>query len=235
MEQNLNNIQLNDIEELDYGTHYSFYKMFRNNNIWTVGQVLDDKIMNSLIQQCKSRDTRSDILSFISLVRYKYCNVLIPQDILLDTEIKTEDDKDVLAKLGFHFRQLYYVNDIVKIREGKKVIDYFVDALKNGYFQNENNLKRNFPKKAFKCTEYIVRMYVESYAKTHGLNNMSELDELLSLKKELDSLTAVRDNLDLQIKELQQKTDEIEDVDKRISSLQNQVNSLESKEKSGRK
>ena len=185
------NILLNQIDELNYGTHYSFYSNFQNFHIKTVGQVLDDELMNEVLLHCRSLDTRNNIIAFIALIKYKYLGALIPQDILLEKEMKETDNgntfDDVIPRLGFHYRQYPYLRNLIELNKGKRLIDYFVDAINNGYFENDKNRRNN------------------------GYNkDINELNLLHDLRRQLELLVENRDNLNIQIQELQDKIETLE-------------------------
>lgn len=208
------NILLNQIDELNYGTHYSFYSNFQNFHIKTVGQVLDDELMNEVLLHCRSLDTRNNIIAFIALIKYKYLGALIPQDILLEKEMKETDNgntfDDVIPRLGFHYRQYPYLRNLVEFNKGKRLIDYFVDAINNGYFENDKNRRNNGYNKEFLSTGAIIKMYIDSYVKSHKYEDINELNLLHDLRRQLELLVENRDNLNMQIEELQDKIDKIE-------------------------
>lgn len=209
MEQiDLNQIKLEYTGIFKKGYH-SFWSAFSKNKITTVGQVLDDNLMNKIIQRCKTK-TRKDLKAFIDLLKYKYLGILLPNnDILEQNYLYPVDFTSLGLEEGGWLKIKITITEKI---ENKSLIDFIKEEIfPNGNCFNDYELE-------------ILRLHVESYEKSKQLtqhtNNQEiqtenktpsqqEHDILVILKDQLVKLVGVRDSLNAQIEDLQQKIDEL--------------------------
>ena len=217
-------IDLNQIKLEDTGifekTGITFYSTFKKYNITTVGQVLDDSLMYEIMQVCKMR-TRMELKGFIALLKYKYLGIFLPNNEILEQNARKSENDDTYYYPGdvYSFglckqytRELW--NETAKLKKEQIENKQLVDFLKEIY--NERKLWGNNS-----YTE-ILRLHIESYEKSKQLTQptsikeaqpedktplQQEYDILVILKDQLVKLVGVRDSLDAQIEDLQQKID----------------------------
>lgn len=209
MEQmDLNQIKLEDTGIFEKGKH-SFCFAFSKRGITTVGQVLDDNLIKELLQKCIYR-SREELTGFIQLLNYKYRGIPLTSDDSLEKTKYEFFDSD-FRLLGLNESNIQRIHNGYSWHPKQRVIDYFKGIL------NDKKLYYTNPA----LTE-ILNLHIESYEKSKKLTQLTntqdnqienknpsqqEHDILVILKDQLVKLVGVRDSLDAQIEDLQQKID----------------------------
>ena len=207
MEQiDLNQIKLEDTGIFEKGKH-SFCFAFSKYGITTVGQVLDDNLIKELLQKCQYK-SRQELSGFISLLKYKYLGIPLTNDNILE-KTKSEIFDIDFRNFGLTKSNTYIIMNNYSWTPSKRVIDIFKEI------SNDKKLQYTNP-----ALIEILNLYIESYEKskqlTQSTNNQDnpienktpsqqEHDILVILKDQLVKLLGVRDSLDIQIQDLQQK------------------------------
>ena len=209
MEQiDLNQIKLEDTGIFEKGEH-SFCFAFSKYGITTVGQVLDDNLIKELLQKCQ-RKSRKELIGFVSLLNYKYRGIPLTNDNRLE-KTRYEIGYYDFHELGLTQTHRNIIWDNYSWTPKKSVIDLFKEI------SNDKKLHYTNP-----ALMEILNLYIESYDKSKQLTqptsikeaqpedktpSQQEHDILVILKDQLVKLVGVRDSLDAQIEDLQQKID----------------------------
>lgn len=212
MEQiDLNQIKLEDTGIFRREAH-SFCSAFSKNKITTVGQVLDDNLMSEIIQRCKTQ-TRKELKGFIALLKYKYLGIPLSNNDILEQCYFYPVDFASLGLNKFYQKEMEWeVKKAQKEKlENKSLIDFIKERIYTATITYPILLE-------------ILRLHIESYEKSKQLTqptsikeaqpedktpSQQEHDILVILKDQLVKLVGVRDSLDAQIEDLQQKIDEL--------------------------
>lgn len=206
-------IDLNQIKLEDTGIfrreYHSFCSAFSKNKITTVGQVLDDNLMSEIIQRCKTQ-TRKELKGFIALLKYKYLEIPLSNNDILEQCYFYPVDFASLGLCKFFQKDMEW--EVKKAKEEKIENKSLIDFIKERIYttiDHQNLLE-------------ILRLHIESYEKSKQLTqttvphetqiedknpSQQEHDILVILKDQLVKLVGVRDSLDAQIQDLQQKID----------------------------
>lgn len=223
----LNQIKLEDTGIFEkYKNNFS--SILKNNDITTVGQVLDDNLMHEIMKKCKTK-TRIELRGFIALLKYKYLEIpLSNKDIL---EQRPEKDMSPRYNYNINEPEYFYPIDFSELglhKSYKLALKYEVRNLKKEKIENKQLIE--FIKEIINSEKYcgapefieILRLHVESYDKSKQLTQPTinqetqtenkntpqlEHDILVILKDQLVKLVGVRDSLDAQIEDIQQKID----------------------------
>ena len=193
-------IELKDVEVFSY--HFAFYDLFKKNEITKLHQVLNDEEMYLIMEKCKSK-TRRELSAFINLMKYKYLNVPITNDYLLERKIATTEYTidETLINLGFPSLCIKDLKSQIKMQGSEvlsfKVIDFFKRIINQGLCLDQ--------------TRKIIEIYLDSYNKNNQVINLDNNSEaLVILKKQLEKLVVMRDNLDLEITNLKEQIEKID-------------------------
>lgn len=230
---------IND-KDINYGTGYSFYYLLDRYNVKYVDQILDDDKMSKVLLHCRKEDTRKKLMAFISLMKFKYQNVLMPEDILLNEKLVRDKNrknnfKEIFLNLGFDDKQCLTLFETLPFNTEKELIEIFIDYISGGFFNNLENKKTRRSNKEFLTIERIMRLYVDSYTKTNELEfgNNNELSELLTLKNSLEKLVETKNTAEREINFLREKIQILQNnrdaAQKDINALKNLISEKEIK------
>ena len=244
-ETNSERILLTEIRDIDYGTSYPFYKLFDKHSIKYVDQVLNDEVMSNILIYCREENERIRLMSFISLLKFKYQSVPMAEDILLNETITNDEQgkekfNEIFGRLGFNDRQLKPILEVILSSEEKPLIDIFIDCVKSAYFRDLKNRKDRQASKSFMSINGIMKFYIESYDKTHNvsLSTHNQIDELKIFKESIDRLIESERTLERDIKYMKEKIMVLENardkVNREINSLRDFLDE-EEKKSGGRK
>jgi len=161
-----NKISLNSLEY--YNGHSSLYKIFEENKIYYVSQILNDKLMQKIYLKL-DKPYNYELLGFIDLIKYSYLNIpLITNQFLQHNYKIVINNTDNLSRMGFNPRQknhLLYTLDKAKqdliddmtlydcfnllITKYSKILDNNysakgIDIIIIKYLENYQNNKNNF-------------------------------------------------------------------------------------------
>jgi hypothetical protein len=239
-------INLSEIYIIDsefYNKNGSYVKTFKKNNIITLEQLFNDKLMGDLMEHCQQR-TRIQIKGLIALMKYKYLGIPLYNDILLDKRIeflfenisgvtetvgyREENGKChvlVLEEMGFDKHQSTAIKSriisILNNSEGKRVtlIECF---------------KQLVPKEKIKKPYHgtvipIIQTYIESYEKKNSQEILSPRSKQLlpqTLTQEtIDSLEYYQKIIELR-KQISDLISIRDNLDTQIASLQERLDIL---------
>lgn len=206
------------IKDSEFYRHDSSYtSTLRKHNITTVEQLFDDELISKISQKCQ-RSTRQQLNTFISLLKYKFLNIPLCNDALLDKKIDIYASKDLKcdhlqledSKYPLHIGEFLGISYVygswlknkfitkenildVKLTDGKITVIEFLRYISN----NLGNDKKIKP---------AIVAYIESYDNNSKINKVDiNLDTITNLKNQLSELVKMRDNIDMQIVDLQQQ------------------------------
>ena len=210
MEQiDLNQIKLEDTGIFKNENH-SFCSAFSKNKITTVGQVLDDNLMSEIIQRCKTQ-TRKELKGFIALLKYKYLEIPLSNNDILEQCYFYPVDFASLGLNKIYQKEMEW--EVKKAHKEKLENKSLIDFIKERIYTTTIT---------YPILLEILRLHIESYEKSKQLPqptitqeaqpedktpSQQEHDILVILKDQLVKLVGVRDSLDAQIEDLQQKID----------------------------
>lgn len=187
---------------LVYTYHYAFFDMFKKYNITTLGQVLDDNLMYGIMEKCRQK-SRRELCSFISLMKYKYLNIPIPNDYLLDRKIATIEYTldDTFGSLGFPELCIKDLKNQIQ-KQGNEILnitikDFFKRLISQGQCRD--------------ATRKIIEIYLEASEKKNDLASNNDYDTLKELKLQLENLIKIRDDLDFEIKKFKVSLSKLEE------------------------
>ena len=185
-----------------YTYHYAFFDMFKKYNITTLGQVLDDNLMYGIMEKCRQK-SRRELCSFISLMKYKYLNIPIPNDYLLDRKIATIEYTldDTFGSLGFPELCIKDLKNQIQ-KQGNEILnitikDFFKRLISQGQCRD--------------ATRKIIEIYLEASEKKNDLASNNDYDTLKELKLQLENLIKIRDDLDFEIKKFKVSLSKLEE------------------------
>lgn len=214
LKKNLNELQIKDFEFYT-GARAPYYNLLKKHNITTIGQLLNDDLMKPLILRC-GEETRNNLNILIAMAKYEYLNIPLPGEALLDKKLIIDEKSfrlyvEVEDKLKKRFATEKF---IPMFRNSAEILekDFFVET---GIYDKNTKLidyfkwlsiTDNIFKPKTLIVSRIVSIYIESYEKNKNMNNINnDVDTIESLRSLLANIIDVRDNLNNQISELQEK------------------------------
>lgn len=202
-----------------YNSNYAFSQAFKKHNITLVSQVLDEDLMNEVMLHCQS-NTRKSLMGFISLVKYKFFKIPIVHSVSLD-KLCSNHWLNELYSMGFCTNDIERINRYLEIYKSNIQID--INNLKK--FKLIEVLKGVLPF----CSDrlgLIIKINLENYEQNKIANqetktetstevsrniNSQNSDVIKLLKAQVTNLISMRNNIDTQIENLQQKIEELTD------------------------
>jgi len=217
-----------------FNSAYAFCSLFRNNNITTVAQVLDEQKMFELSTRCNG-ETRRQLSGFIALLKFKYLNIPIAKDKILNLVIKFDSsilgdtfgltDKSYEPEFFGKYNIIDNIGMLSNLGFSRK--DYILMSERLKIYGKANGLPRNikfidflkeYVKYCDERTAEIINLLLASCENTKVNEERSEVSSkeestdistISVLKDQLANLMTMRDNLDSQISFLQQKIGEL--------------------------
>lgn len=214
----LNQIQIKDSEF--YHSNCKYVQVLKKHNITTVAQLLDNQAMEPIIKKVKY-DTRGQLNTFISLLRHKYLNEPLCNDVLFDRNLIITDSGNLRIegpeKIGFS------IDEFFGIPHGRYLKIKFLSATKNEDIYDANFKVIDFIKwlSNFSDDEYVqsfmptIMAFIESYNDNKKIDN-TDFETIEKLKDQLTKLSKTRDYVDEQITNLQEQIEDLSnDINKR--------------------
>lgn len=196
----------------------SFLQLLKKHNIIYVSQILDDDLMNSVFLRLKSSAIRTrELKGFVSLVKYKYSNIVDPSiDLLDETFVITNPDSRFNRESNLHMLMELGVCHL----DFSSIEDWFVNSFEfdiNKEYTFEQVLRITYPywslekiNRKLKMTNRIELMLEQYDKKKRNKFPIDSADALKELKEQLVNLTLERDSLDLLIEKVKQQIVDIE-------------------------
>lgn len=187
------------------------YQTFRNHGITNVSQILNDELMSDIIKRAMP-DTRITLQALISLIKYKYLGIPIPDTSFLDMPMK--DTKFGPLVIGINSNQGNKLSRLIEFGKKRGIINDdmpLIEALKLLYSnpllieESQKYDKSKLASLPFTAIELYIRSYDES----------KRTLPITTLKKQLMDLMETRNKLDSQIAELQNIIANLEAEEKR--------------------
>ena len=218
--QDLSKLLIKDSEYYDSNCAYN--GVLKKKGITTIDQLLNDDVVASIMSQCQ-RNTRLQLLGFISMLKYKYANEPLCNEALLDKEIMFISDMSnaLVLRNGTQRINVDIMNLLGCPRGTSHIILGEFYRIKN----NPQLCKVAFPNDNFKLIDFLkwiltidktyfkkVHPFINTYIEAHEKINVEDMnDELVnSLKFELQNLLQKKEKLDLQIQNKKKTLSEIE-------------------------
>ena len=194
-----------------YNSNYSFSNVLRKNNITTVGQLFDDKLMNELFINCH-RATRIQLRGFVSLLKYKYLNIPMVNNYVLEDDCQ---NIGYLRRLGFNEADITKIRDISERFNLYQELesDKIYDLLK-GFLIHSNQRLTEIINLNLASYDNEIQDTIEESSDISNENEShtsSEIQAISILRNQLSGLISVRDNLNEQILNLQQQIEILSD------------------------
>ncbi len=203
-----------------YNPNCSYVGALNRNNITTIDQLLNEELMMDIMKQCH-RQTRLQLMGFISMLKYKYLDEPLYVDVLLDKEIIIDDGVGYSLMLKNKDEKISV--DIINVLgcprgTGHVLIGTFNHIINNpllrkDVFPNENiklidlfKWMLTVDKPPFRHVYPFVNTYVEMYEKLTNVNyaNLNEIARN-DLNKLLNGLLQRRKALDNEIDSIRQQ------------------------------
>ncbi len=198
-----------------YNQGYSFAQAFKKHGITTVSQVLDDKTMWEYMTHA-TKGNRTQLMGFISLMKYKYLNLPIPAIQILEQNC----DLSRLTKIGFSNLDYETIKRYLRIE--REYIDIDINNLSNykliEVLQSVLTIPRcsdrirSLIETSIECYEQNKTTIIPEQEKNKVETNTSSITEeskekkmIIFLKEQLVGLTSMRDSLNIQINNIQQQ------------------------------
>ncbi len=191
----------------------SFLQLLKKHNIIYVSQILDDDLMNSVFLRLKSSAIRTrELKGFVSLVKYKYSNIVDPSiDLLDETFVITNPDNRYNRESNLHMLMELGVCNF----DFSSIEDWFVNSFDfdiNKEYTFEQVLRITYPywslekiNKKRKMTNRIELMLEQYDKKKRNKFPIDSADALKELKAQLSALMSERDSIDRLIADVQNK------------------------------
>lgn len=194
-----------------YNSNYSFSSVLRKNNITTVGQLFNDKLMNELFINCH-RSTRIQLRGFVSLLKYKYLNIPMVNNYVLEADCQ---NIGYLRRLGFNEADITKIRDISERYNLYQELesDKIYDLLK-GFLIYSNQRFTEIINLNLASYDNEIQNTIEESSDISNENEShtsSEIQAISILRNQLSGLISVRDNLNEQILNLQQQIEILSD------------------------
>lgn len=193
----INKMALTDCEL--YNSQYTFFALLKRYNITMVSQLLDEKVVEELKLHCR-KDTRNELLGFIELIKYKYLGIPMTSNQRLKEPYPGG---------------LFYFTIFGFSKEDCRLLDYYIRHKQLDMrgrptielFRALNSLE-DLPNKRMK---EILRNHIEYYdfvelalaSKEENLDG--EDNQIASLQAQLNLLLTMRQKLNSQIADVQEK------------------------------
>lgn len=210
LKENLNELQIKDFEFYT-GSKAAYYNLLKKHNITTIGQLLNDDLMKPLFLRC-GEDTRNELNILIAMAKYEYLNIPLPGEALLDKKLIIDEKSFRLyVEVEDKFKKRFATDEFIpmgpyKAKRLEKM--FFVET----EIYDENTKLIDYFKwlsisdHCFETAQRIISIYIESYEKNKNMNNTNnDVDTIESLRSQLANIIDMRDNLNNQISELQEK------------------------------
>lgn len=228
--QNLNDILLKELEF--YNPSATYVNFLNNKNITTVEQLLTASNESDFFKGYSGK-TIYQMLGFISMLEYKYLGKPLLCDSAMDEHIDIENNSKRDSCCGtIHTKSNNGEENLVCLDHlfgcpRKKMIpvfDEFIYYANDEFFSQKINLSKDnlkvidfirfvagITKDRFKHIIPYAKAYVESYERQQQLNN-EDTETIEALKSQLTNLIEKKDNLDMQINDIQRKIEELQNV-----------------------
>ena len=231
-EQDLNKILLKDSEYYDPKAIY--VQALKRHNITTVQQLFDIDVNVS-----QHRGTRKQLRAFILMLKHKYLGEPLLYDAFLDDTVKfysvffiVGTDKYLYADNCFGCNSSHIIDVIEAFAKehSKNLGEPFEIKLIDFFRWIINNSKEIITRHQSRQIIEYAKTYVEEYEKQHQLTTeeyekqhqltAEEYETIQFLRGQLDTLVRIREDLDLQIKNIEE-------------NIARQIEALSSKETKG--
>ena len=198
-----------------YDSNASYVSFFKNNNIKTIDQLIEGKFERGYSNEMRmTSKVYSQVRCLISMLKYKYLGKPLCYDVCLDNKmylgnqsvipifenLNKQERMIILNMFGCRqenviraFNMFAKANPLIAV-DGFKLIDFFIWIVSNSQLFG-------------KIVTY-AKTYIESYEKNQELLN-NDYETISSLKPQLESLVATRDELNKQIEDIQEKIEQI--------------------------
>lgn len=214
-----------------YNPRCTYVGMFKRNNITTINQLLDDEAINKIMEKCHPK-TRKQLVGFVSMLKYKYLGVPLYNDILLNKELQLETNSSItLSNSDLLILKVGDKNECIAISQllgcshetGNAILKKFYSTINNPLlyeynFTNNNIILIDFLKwmlknEQFKQTHPFIYIYIEVFENNQKINNKDNDPKIINiLKEQLTNLIKTKENLDIQISNLQQKINKLSNI-----------------------
>lgn len=207
----------------------TYITSFKNNNIETLGDLLDEEKMNQIIE--RARRTKPEIKGLVKLVRHQYLDEKLPTEELLDKTMRIghSNGENSVYSLTYPSGDFYTRLQDARLYE-KLVLDmpYSCTNLISRIISNNIDLKRQLEGGKLKVVDFmdavintklfedtalsqkrcrimaeIYRINIAAYNDQNKLVITPEIAEIL--QKRLTEIKYIRESLDIEEKEIKQK------------------------------
>ncbi len=192
-----------------YNGEAAYVGFFKKNGIVTLEQLLDEKLMSSVLKDCRTF-TKVQIELLISLIKFKYFGISLPNSPLLSKRVESSGKGIVYFNDNTNTWEALNVSNLIGISPNK------VDLLRREVSYGVTEVKKEkrlvslydvfkflaLNNKVSKSSSLaIIKAYVLDYDKNFTLRK----EDLESLKVKLVELIQARESIDREIRHIEDR------------------------------